>query len=275
MKKVSFYQRKSVWLAAFVGLSAQMSAHAALCTVSNSGTPVLTTVNPKPFTVPPPSTCLVNGLPGSAGFTGYRTTPVFQQSNVDLKVGTAVVGKYWDRVYCTGTSTTCDGTNNYIFATRIQMLAGSGGAPCPLWSGTTTECFEINDIFRSIPSAATNVQVGYWMGSSSTSGNVDTQLAVKYLEYTGRTFQGLDPANPAAPRTRNNAKIDFRTDVNVFDPDGVNAPWSPWLYVRVNCPSGINTNLAASPGKFSIRFRQGGEEGQIQTFTELPAYLCN
>lgn len=255
---------------AALGLVACLPAQAALCTLTDTGTPILTTVNPKPFTVPPPSTCLVNGLPGvGSDLPGYilvasRTAPV--------TVGSATVGTLYDRVYCTGTGSTCDATKTYILATRVQMLAGPASHPaCPLWSGTTTECFEINDIFRATRSAV-GAEVGYWMGSSN-SGVADTQLAVKYLEYTGRTFIGLNQGTV----TRNNAKVAFRTDVNIFDPDGVNAPWSPWLLVKQNCANGVvTTNLTTTAlTKFAIRFRQGGEEGQIQTYVEAAAYACN
>ncbi len=262
-------RRKALLVAALGALAYQAPAHAGLCTVSDSGTPILTTVNPKPFTVPPPATCLVNGLPGvGSDLPGYILK---QTRTADIIVSGVKVGNLYDRAYCLGSASTCDATNTWIIATRVQMLATPVNFParnpnCPLWSGTSNECFEINDIFRNIlgtNSVPISAAVGYWMGASGSTA--DTAPAVKYLEYTGKTYKGLNETI-----TRDNTKIAYRTDVNVSDPDGVDAPWSPWLLVRQTCAGGVS----GTPAAFAIKYWQGGEEGQIQTNVQASAYKC-
>jgi hypothetical protein len=193
-------------------------------------------------------------------------------------------------VYCTGTTSGgCDSTNTYILAFRAHMLSGPLNFParnsnCPVWSGTSNDCFEINNFFRLIRGTSTapvTAQVGYWMGSGSTTDtNPDTALSVKYVEYVGKTFQGLGqftPPPPSSTATRDNTHAMFWVDTNVFDPDGVNNPWSPWMYVKQNCPNTVTVmgqTLHYTTGSFSIKYWEGGEEAQIQDNIQATAYNC-
>jgi hypothetical protein len=239
-------------------------------------------VNPKPFAVPPPSTCLVDGLPGvGSDLPGY----ILKAWRVaDITASSVKVGDLYDRVYCLGTGSTCDATNTYIIATRVHMLPTPVNLPlrnpnCPVWSGTSNDCFEINNYFRNIrgtsgtPVAA---DVGYWMGGSGgTSGtDPDTSLAVKYMEYTGKTYKGINQiVLPGAAADRDSTKIMFWADANVYDPDGTNSEWSPWMFVRQNCPFGGATDHYTL-ASFAIKLWQGGEETQIPTNLQASAYAC-
>ena len=259
-------------------------ARAALCTLTDTGTPILTKANPKPFKVPPPKACLVNGLPGvGSDLPGYIQVAT---RVADIVVSGVKVGNLHDRVYCLGTAGVCNGTQTYILATRVQMLATPVNFPnrnpnCPLWSGTSNDCFEINNVFRNIRgtnAAPVTAQVGYWMGSTAGSNDPNLALANKYMEYTGKTYKGLNQITPPGTNAadRDNRRVMFWSDANVFDPDGVNAPWTPWFFVKQNCPNGvITTNLPTDARtKFAIKYWQGGEEGQIQKNVQLPAYVC-
>lgn len=251
-----------------------------MCSLPDSGNPIIS-ANPKPFTVPPPSACLVNGLPGvGSDLPGYILKAARQ---ADITVSGVKVGDLYDRVYCLGSGTTCDSSNTYIIATRVRMAATPVNFPernpnCPVWSGTSNDCFEINNIFRdirgtnSVPVAA---DVGYWMGTGSTSGtDPNNSLAVKYLEYTGKTYKGLNQVTPPGTSSdRDNRRAMFWADTNVFDPDGENSQWSPWLFVRQNCPFGGSGNHYEEK-QFAIKYWQGGEETQLPTNIQATAYAC-
>jgi hypothetical protein len=149
---------------------------------------------------------------------------------------------------------------------------------CPLWSGTSNECFEINNFFRNIRgtnAAPVAASVGYWMGSGSTTGtDPNNSLAVKYLEYTGKTYKGLQQVTPPGTAAdRDNSRAMFWADTNVFDPDGVNSVWSPWFLVQQNCPIGGTSDHFALTN-FAIKYWQGGEESQIPTNVQATAYAC-
>lgn len=261
-------------------------AQAQWVTPTTSGTPILSTINPKTVVSPTPATCTntgtapvgdqlpveqqsatlatakFTGLPGSAAMPGYVATPVASTSYT-LQTGSPAktVGTLYDRVYCTGSGSTCDGTNTYVFATRV-ILNTTVANP----NGTT---FEVNDLFRTVPTAA-SVSVGYYMGTSGTT--VDTGLATKYLEYAGRTNNGLNQTI-----ARDNTKIAFRADVNANDPErcepySKNSPISPWVYARVVCPNGVET--APANITFKTRVRQGGEETQPVVSISTSGYVC-
>jgi hypothetical protein len=261
-------------------------AEASMCALPDAGAPAIS-ANPKPFTIPPPSTCLVSGLPGvAAELPGYILVASTTRSIVSSGV---TVGTLYDRVYCLGTGTTCNATNTYIIATRAHM-SGTPNFParnpnCPVWSGTSNDCFEINNYFRNIrgtsgtPVAA---DVGYWMGppvpptgcGSTTSANPDCGVSTKYMEYTGKTYKGINEFTPPGVATdRDNTKAMFWADTNIFDPDGGNSEWSPWLYVRQNCPFGGATPHYNEPA-FAIKYWQGGEETQIPKNIQAQAYAC-
>jgi hypothetical protein len=249
------------------------AAHASMCTLTDTGAP-LTTVNPKPFVVPPPSTCLENGLPGTAtDLPGY----ILKASTTsNITVSSVVVGTLYDRVYCLGTGSTCNSTNTFIIATRAHMAATP--VNFPLWSGTSNDCFEINNFFRNIRGTSTapvTASVGYWMGSGSSSGtDPNNSLALKYLEYTGKTYKGLNQITPPGTAAdRDNTHVMFWADTNIFDPDGVSSQWSPWFYVRQNCPFG-GTGDHYAETSFAIKYWEGGEEKQIQDNIQATAYAC-
>ncbi|WP_085316508.1 hypothetical protein [Derxia lacustris] len=259
-------------LAALAALGLHAAAHADWVTTSSSGSPVLSTCNPKTGSPATQSatlaTCKLTGLPGSTAIPGYilkasRSAPII--------VNSVTVGTLYDRVYCKGTGTACDATNTYILATRANLNTN-------VWSPLTTESFEINDFFRVIRSAAA-ADIGYFMGSVDGGTAADTALAKKYLEYSGRTLQGLGEyaGSPSGlDPARSNGWIDFRVDTNANDPDAVapysySSPWSPWLYVRQNCPTGYNTTAQAQ----TVRLRQGGEEDQPPQAILTSGYRCN
>lgn len=259
-------------------------AQAQWVTLTNSGTPILSTINPKTVVSPTPATCTNNGLPptelpvetqsatlatgkfaglpGSAAMTGYRTTP-FRTASSPISIGTPAktVGTLYTRVYCAGTASACStaSPNTYVFATRVILNS-------TVWSSTGLS-FEVNDIFLSVPSAAT-ITAGYYMGTSGGAAP-DNSQAFKYLEYAGRTNNGL-----LETIGRNNAYVAFRADTNANDPDRCepysrNSSNSPWVYARMACSS-----ISASTSTFKVRIRQGNEEGQGVYSVSLPGFVC-
>jgi len=262
------------------------AAQAQWVTLSNSGAAIMSSINPKTVVTPTPASCTntglpptgdqlpveqqsatlatakFGGLPGSAAMPGYASTPVAATSYV-LKTGSPAktVGTLYDRVYCKGSGTsTCDGSNVYVFATRA-ILNTTVVSP----QGT----FEINDIFRTVPTTAT-VDVGYYMGTSGTS--IDTGLAFKYLEFAGRTNNGLNQTI-----ARDNTKVAFRADTNANDPErcepySKNSAIGPWVYAKVTCPNGIETTPANIT--FKTRVREGGEEAQPVISISTSGYVC-
>lgn len=272
------YMFPYAWLlCAVVALFQHTPAQAAWCTLPDTGNPIIT-VNPKPFTVPPPSTCLLT----YADLSDYIEV-ASRQANIT--VSGVVVGTLYDRVWCKGTGTTCDSSNTYIIGTRVRMAETPVNFPgrnpnCPVWSGTSNDCFEINNFFRNIRgtnASPVTADVGYIMGGSGTANDTDPidAVAVKYLEYTGKTYKGLNQVTPPGSSTdRDNTKVMFWADTNVFDPDGENSQWSPWLLVRQNCPNDGGTGVHYQLGNFAIKYWQGGEETQIPTNIQAQAYVC-
>ena len=239
-------------------------AQAGWVTVSNSGTPVLTTCNPKPFTVPAPSACLLTGntllaAMGAGIILKNSMTPPITINSVN-------VGTLYDRAYCYGAAGVCAtsgaNANTYIFATRVHLNSNA-------WNGHNSESFEVNDIIRKITSGV-SADSAYWMGpttgGSTTSTNPDLGLAnQKWLEYTGKTQYGL---NDTLVGTRDNNYIDHRQDANANDPDGVSSEWSGWLLVKQVCPSGITYST------FTIKLWEGGEEAQDHYTQWMSGYRC-
>jgi hypothetical protein len=280
--KASFgFYFRAVFACVFLSVACSLPAHASMCSLPDSGSP-LVTANPKPFVVPPPSTCLEDGLPGVAtDLPGYI---LVASRTANITVSGVVVGTLYDRVYCTGTGTTCDSTNTYILATRAHMAATPVNFParnpnCPLWSGTSNNCFEINNYFRAIRGTTASpvaASVGYWMGTGSTTGtDPDNSSAAKYMEYTGKTFKGLNQITPPGTSSDyDGTHVMFWADTNVFDPDGTNSPWSPWFYVQQNCPNTSGGAHFVLTNPFAIKYWEGGEEGQIQNNIQALAYTC-
>lgn len=219
-------------------------------------------------------------LPAGTIQKALRTAPIV--------VNGVTVGTLYDRVYCLGTGTTCNATNTYTLAFRVQLNTSA-------WNPSGL-AFEINDMFRAIRSAAA-ADIAYYRGSvnplptsapaippfpaSTPNPGTDPESASSYkdLEVVARTLQGLfEPASSAqyANKTTNNAWIDFRVDVNKADPDvappwSYHSEWSPWLAVRQNCPTGYN----ATPQALKIRLWQGGEELQTPQAILTSGYVCN
>jgi len=252
-------------VAALCGVPA---AQAGWVTVSDSGTPVLSNCNPKPFTTPTPSACLLTGntLPIAIG-----PNAILVSSNSATIFANGVdVGTLYDRVYCYGTGGVCatSGTNfrKYTIATRVQLKPGA-------WNGHSNESFEVNDLIRRIVSGVTT-ESGYWMGppaaacGSTTTTDPDCGLAnMKWVEYTGKTQYGL---NDALVGTRDNNYIDHRNDANADDPDGVSSKWSAWVVARQTCSFGLESGQMA----FSIKLWEGGEESQDHYTQWMSGYRC-
>jgi len=251
-------------LTTVAAMAAVPSANAGWLTVTQSGTPVLSPCNPKPFTTPTPSTCLLTGQTLLAALgSGYIQKGT---STGNITANSTVVGTYYDRIYCIGTGTTCatsgTGANTYVLAYRFKLTNLA-------WNGHNSQSFEVNDTIRAVKSTV-GADIAYWMGpttgGSTTSANPDTALANgKWLEYSGHTQKGL---NDTGVGTRDNTYIDFRQDVNANDPDGVSSPWSAFLLVRQVCSGGLTT------GNFNVKLWEGGEEAQDHYTQWGPGNLC-
>lgn len=262
--------------------------------VKPAGSQALTTINPKINLDTPTETqnrantlgtitgANINAALASLGhiLKSSRTAPIV--------VNGINVGTLHDRVYCLGTGTTCNATNTYTLALRVQLNAN-------VWN-PTGRSFEINDFFRAIR-ASVAANVAYYRGTvnalptsapaippfpaTTPAPGTDPNTASSYkdLEVVGRTLQGLfEPSTSAqyAAKTTNNAWIDFRADANKNDPDvsppwSYNSEWSPWLLVQQVCPTGYNT----TPQALKARLWQGGEEGQTPQAILTSAYVCN
>lgn len=260
---------------AFAGLHAAASAAMVAMPVVTTAKTNLKICNPKinldtPQETQDPAvtTCKVTGLPGSSALPGY----ILKSSRTQAIVINGVnVGTLYDRVWCLGTGTTCNSTQTYMLGMRARMNAN-------VWSPTGFS-FEINDFFRTVRSGTT-ADIGYFMGTVLGGTSPDTAQARKYLEFSGRTLQGLfEPASQAQnarSKTTNNAWMNFRVDTNINDPDSnppfsYSSEWSPWMLVRQNCPSGYNATAQA----LKTRLWQGGEEGQPPQAILTSAYVCN
>jgi hypothetical protein len=229
-------------------------AQAGMCSLPDNGNPIIA-VNPFPYTVPPPADCLVNGLPGvGSDLPGY----ILKAS----RTGTVTAfglnqGTYYDRVYCLGTGTTCDSSHTYIIATRFEVLpSGCFDFYCVRW----------DNIFRNIRgTTATPVaaSAGYWMGSGSTQGtNANDSLSVNYLDYTGKTYKGSHQVTPPGSASdRDNSRTMYWTRL---ESDTVQKVWSPWFFVRQNCPFG-GTGDHFQLSAFAIKFWHSGEELVVPT----------
>lgn len=255
---------KSMAISGALTLCCAQAAHAGWVTVSDTSTPVLTSCNPKPFTVPAPSTCLLTGNTLLAALGSGIILSASQSSSININ--SVTVGTLYDRAYCYGSAGVCAtsgaNANTYIFAARVRLNSNA-------WNGHNSESFEINDIIRKIvnPGAADSA---YWMGpttgGSTSSSNPDLALAnQKWLEYTGKTQYGL---NDTLVGTRDNNYIDHRQDVNANDPDGVSSQWGAFLLVKQVCPNGITS------GTFTIKLWEGGEEAQDHYTQWMSGYKC-
>lgn len=241
---------------------AMPAAHAGWVTPSHpTGTPVLTTCNPKPFPPSPPSTCMLTGatLLDAVG-PGYIQR---SSASASIVINGVTVGTLYDRVLCPGSGTTCSSTT-YVLAVRVRLNSNA-------WNGHSSESFEVNDTTRAVLSAL-SADAAYYMGpptGSTTSANPDLALAnQKWLEYVGRTQYGL---NEAMSGTRSNGYMGFRQDYNANDPDGVSSQWSAWLLVRQVCASGVPTTRP----NFSIKLWEGGEEAQDHYAQWMAGYKCS
>ena len=232
-------------------------ALAAYKAVSNSGSPVLVECQgvqePEPDPTPPPAgTCLVTSLPG----TGW--TAVATNSNQNIVANGTVVGKYTDRVWQQ------NGTNNFVFGIRLSMTSNLWTPPAGSCASTAPISFEVNDIMRSGFGHLSNLTVAYKQPGSAEEGLWLAGRTRQGINEYAATPYGLDPA-------RDNGWIDFRTDVNVDDPDGNSKANSAWMLVAVTSSAGVNT--VPQPG--AIRLWQGGEEGQCKYEILLPGYRPN
>ena len=271
-------------------LGIEAPAHADWVSLANSGTPV-TSCNPKDSSGNQSSTlttCKVTGLP-PAILSGYVLAASTDGSNITIN--STVVGSRYDRVYCkpVSGSSTCDFTSPVVIATRAKMSTtvtnSAKNTHCPVWSSTTSDCFEINDFYRSIlgsSSAEVSTDIAYFMGTVSGGTDPDTALALKYLEFAGKTNTGIWKAASAsasapgtyAPGTSSNrdaTHIMFQADTNAYDPDGISSQWSPWLFVRQLCPNGYTTPTS---GTYTTRLYEGGEEGQLAQSISSSGYSC-
>lgn len=245
---------KSAVATAMVLLSQQIFA--AYAGVSNSGSPVLIECQgvqePSPDPTPPAAgTCLVASLPGS-GWTEVRSA-----SNLNIVANGTVVGRYTDKVWQQ------NGTNNYVLGIRLSMTSNLWTPPSASCASTTPISFEVNDIMRSGFGHLSNLKVAYKQPGSAEEGLWLAGLSNQGLDQYAASPYGLDPA-------RDNDWIDFRTDVNIDDPDGNSKAASAWMLVAVTASSISSGQVAGA-----IRLWQGGEEGQCQYSVYLPGYKPN
>lgn len=246
---------KSAMAAAVALLSQQ--ALAAYESVSGSGSPVLIECQgvqePEPDPTPPAAgKCKVSALPGS----GWTT--VASSTNQQIVANGTVVGTYTDRVW------NQTGTNNYVFGIRLSMNSNLWTPPTGTCASTAPTSFEVNDIMRSGFGHLSNLTVAYKQPGSAEEGLWLAGRTRQGLSEYGGSPYGLDP-------TRNNDWVDFRTDVNVDDPDGTSKAASAWMLVAVTAGGGVNT----SPQAGAIRLWQGGEEGQCKYEILLPGFKPN
>lgn len=260
-------QWTAVLLSGMATALAMPAAHAGWVTPSLvSPPPVPTPCNPKPFTTPTPSACLLTGNSVLEALgPGYILRSTFSGP---ITINNVVVGTVYDRVYCIGSNSTCTTTgadaNTYVIATRTRLNSEQ-------WNGHSTESFEINDTVRAMKTSE-SADAAYWMGpdsgGSTTSSDPDLALAnLKWVEQVGRTQYGLNDANMDL---RANAYMDFRQDVNANDPDGTSSQWSAWTFARQICSGGVPTTRAT----FSIKLWEGGEELQDHYTQWMSGYKC-
>lgn len=244
------------------------AAHAGWVTVTDSGSPVLTACNPKPFTTPTPSACLLTGNT-LVDAIGPDAVPV-SSSSTSIVANGVTVGTLYDRVYCYGTGGSCaiSGSylNKYTLAMRVKLNAGA-------WNGHNSESFEVNDLIRQILNGV-SADSGYWMGPPAgacgdiNSNDPDCGVANgKWVEYTGKTQYGL---NDTLVGTRDNDYIDHRNDANANDPDGVSSKWSAWVVVKQTCELGVSEDVV----DFSVKLWEGGEESQDHYTQWMPGFVC-
>lgn len=255
-------KRLSVLAAGLAVAGFHVSSHAGYVArpVVSGGTTTLAVCNPKDAfgdQSPTLTTCKVTSLPGLSGYIQKATR------SANIVVNGVTIGTLYDRVWCVGTGTTCSATNkSHILGMRVKLNANA-------WD-LSGNSFEINDLFRTIRSDD-SADIAYFMGTSGST-NPDTALAFKFLEYSGRTLKGLnEPVGGSnTVKATNNGWIEFRADTNANDPDGISSPWSPWVLVRQNCPSGFT-----GPQTLKVRFWQGGEEDQSHKEIYTSGYRCN
>jgi len=229
--------------------------------VTSSGTTVLklcegTESNRNPVT----GVCQVSGsLPTSGApgpFPGQSGTWTLlrQNNNQSVVANGTSVGNADDRVWRR------NGTNDYIFGLRIQMLNTLWTPPAGTCPSSTPASFEVNDMFRNGFAAITNLSIAYRLGSAEEGAWLVGRTNQGLNQYSGSP-NGLSPA-------RANDWMDFRTDVNNADPDGSSLANSAWMFVIANLPSGVS----ASPVANAIRIWEGGEEGQCAFSVNLSGY---
>lgn len=256
-------------IAAAVGLMS-LNSFAAFESISDSGATVLRqcTGVPDPVTgIPPtPTVCevattpipdtLLNGSGNGSAFPAQAGTwaLVAAQTGVSISANGTVVGTLEDRVWKRV------GSTEHIFGMRIVMnnitwtepnndnmgLAGNGG--CNLQAG---QYFEVNDMFRNGYATKTGMTVAFRESSTSP--------AEEGLFLSGRTDKGLAVTPVGTQPVRNNDFVNFRTDVNIDDPDTTDRANSKWMYVKTT-----SAKTAWSVSASAIRLEEGGEEGQCK-----------
>ena len=257
---------KSMLISGAAAFCCVPAAQAGWVTVSNSGTPVLSTCNPKPYTFPTPSTCL---LAGNSLLAALGTGIILKVSaSSPIVVAGVTVGTLYDRVYCYGIGTTCStvgvNANTYILAARVHLNTNP-------WNGHNLDAFEVDDIIRRIRNGV-SADSAYWVGpdtgGSTTTANPDLALSsYSWLQYTGKTQYGVwDPL----VGTRDNNYIDHRYWTNAGDPDGISSEWSGWVLAKQVCVSGLQSGQA----NFTIKLWAGGEEPEDHYTQWMPGYRC-
>ncbi|WP_293391158.1 hypothetical protein [Nevskia sp.] len=248
------------WLGARLALTsialaaAAMPAQAAFETITDSGTTVLklcqgTEANRNPTT----GVCKVTGnfptgsTPGTfPGLSGSNWAVYATNNNQAVIANGTTIGNLDDRIWRNGSTT------EYVFGFRLQMVNTLWTPPSGTCPSTTPTYFEVNDMFRNGFTGRTGLQIAYRQGSAEEGA-----------WFSGRTNQGLNEY-ASSPEGLNPARsadwVNFRTDVNIDDPDSLSNANSAWMFVRVVSSTAPSSSAVAN----AIRLSEGGEEGQCQ-----------
>lgn len=214
-------------------------ASAGWVTLNNPpATPVMTTCSAGTSTS---DACNVGPL--SSATSGFS---LIASTSRSIVANSVTVGTLYDRMYYNGS------TGESLFAIQLDMNGNQ-------WDPSSTETFEVNDVFRSGFSSVASIQAGYARANP----------ADEYSWAIGRTDEGLNEGTGSGGLPVYDTNwVRWWTDVNVDDPDGSSPGTSAWFLMRF---SDEIVDVAEEEG--AIRIWQGGEEGQEEYEIFMNGYV--